>query len=194
MSSTLNTPINEENQYKVHPKKMVLWLFLVGIVMLFAGLTSAYIVKKGDPKGWVDVAMPSLFVVSTVLVVLSSATMQWAYHSAKTDEINRIKLALGLTLVLGLGFLASQLAAAQEMIDHGQYFSGNAVSVSFIYVLAGLHFAHIAGGIIYLAVLWVSSFQLKVHKKNLLKISLCTTYWHFVGGLWVYLYLFLLNA
>ena len=186
--------IEEKEQYPIHPKKFVLWLFLVGIVMLFAGLTSAYIVKKGDPKGWVDFVLPSMFLVSSVIVVLSSITMQFSVYAAKHDEIGRVKIGLGITLLLGIAFLGAQLLAASQMMDGGVYFSGNAVSFSFVYVLAGFHFFHIVGGLFYLAYVWYKSFHFQVHKKNLLKISLCATYWHFVGGLWLYLYLFMLNA
>jgi cytochrome c oxidase subunit 3 len=91
-----------EYEGRVHPKKFSLWLLLLGILMLFSGLTSAYIVRKGDGN-WFDFEIPTVFLYSTVVILLSSLTMLYAYRSAKNDELHGVKIGLALTIILGIG-------------------------------------------------------------------------------------------
>lgn len=186
----------EQGTYRVHPKKFALWLLLVGVTMLFAGFTSAYIVRRAEGN-WLEFALPGSFMWSTLVVVLSSFTMIWAYRSAKGDELTQVKTGLVSTLVLGMLFSFLQYQGWSQMVSQELFFSnidGNKISASFVYVISGLHLMHILGGLIYMVYVLNQSFRLKVHKKNLLSIDLCNTYWHFVGILWVYLYLFLYFA
>ncbi|PCJ67903.1 MAG: cytochrome oxidase subunit III [Bacteroidetes bacterium] len=182
---------------KVHPKKFSLWLLCLGILMLFAGLTSAYIVRRGDGN-WFDFELPNAFLYSTIIVLLSSVTMYFAHRSAKRDELKGIKIGLALTLFLGTSFIFSQYLGWKEMQDAGLYFvnpkEGDKVSASFLIVIAIVHVAHIIAGLIFLFVTLIKALNHKVHKKNTLSIDMCNTYWHFVGLLWVYLYLFLYFA
>ncbi len=184
----------QQEEYTVHPLKFILWMIIVAIVMLFAGLTSAYIVKKIDGKAWLEFQLPSMFMVSTVVVILSSVAMWWSYRSAKRDEIERVKMGLIATLLFGLSFVGLQYLGWKQLVDNNVYFTGFSVSASFVYVISGLHLLHIVGGIVFLGILIVKTFQYKVHKKNMLSIALCSTYWHFVGVLWVYLYFFMTYA
>ncbi len=178
---------------RVEPKKFVVWLFIVAIVMLFAGLTSAYIVRMGEGN-WYKFDLPVQLLYSTIVIVVSSGTLLWAYRSAKNDDIPQVKMALILTFILGLGFCYLQAMGWQAMVAKNLYFAddvnGDRVSASFIYALSGLHLAHILGGILFLFILIIKSFTLNIHRKKLLSINMCNTYWHFVGILWVYLYLF----
>lgn len=186
-----------EYEGRVHPKKFSLWLLLLGILMLFSGLTSAYIVRKGDGN-WYNFELPAIFLYSTIIVLLSSVTMLYAYRSAKQDELNGVKIGLVLTILLGVAFGYSQYLGWVEMSDNGLHFVnpkyGDRVSASFLIAIAAIHLVHIFAGIIYLAVILGKALNLQVHKKNTLQISMCNTYWHFVGLLWVYLYLFLYFA
>ena len=183
-----------EQTGRVNPKKFSLWLLLLGILMLFSGLTSAYIVRKGDGN-WFDFEIPSIFLYSTIIVLLSSITMIWAYRAAKKDDIKGIKLGLSATIILGTAFIISQYMGWLVLSDQGLHFVnpkyGDKVSASFLIAIAAIHLVHILAGIIYLAVMLINSFRYKIHKKNTLQISMCNTYWHFVGFLWVYLYMFL---
>jgi cytochrome c oxidase subunit III len=117
--------------------------------------------------------------------------MQWAYFSAKKDELGRVKTSLFITLLLGVAFCVCQWMGWKELVANNIHFVGNP-SESFFYVISGVHLAHMIGGIIFLLVIIIKAFQFKVHKKNLLSINLCTTYWHFLGLAWIYLYFFLL--
>ena len=186
-----------EQTGRVNPKKFSLWLLLLGILMLFSGLTSAYIVRKGDGN-WFDFEIPSIFLYSTIIVLLSSITMIWAYRAAKKDDIKGIKLGLSATIILGTAFIISQYMGWLVLSDQGLHIVnpkyGDKVSASFLIAIASIHLVHILAGIIYLAVMLINSFRYKIHKKNTLQISMCNTYWHFVGFLWVYLYMFLYFA
>src|SRR5690606_14632714 len=107
----------------MNPKKFALWLFLVSVVMLFGAWTSAYIVKRGEP-GWVPIEMPGMFWWTTLIILVSSATMVWAHRSAKRDNLEQTKLALSITSVLGVGFLVGQWFAWKKMVEMNYYFAG----------------------------------------------------------------------
>lgn len=177
----------------MHPKKFALWLFIVSVVMLFGAWTSAYIVKRGEP-GWSSFELPGQFWASTVIIIVSSISMVWAQWSAKRDNLEQTKIALGITTFLGIAFLVTQWLGWQKMVALNYYFAGSASnsSSSFIYVLTGFHGLHIVSGLIVLALALIAAFRYKVHSKNMLRIELCSTYWHFLGGLWLYLFVFLL--
>lgn len=175
----------------MHPKKFALWLFIVSIVMLFAALTSAYIVKQADGN-WLSFELPPIFAINTVIIAISSLTLHLAYLTAKKDAVNKIKWWLLLTVVLGLLFLVGQYISWSELVKSNVYFVSNYPSGSFIYIFTGLHGVHLVSGIIFLLITFRSSVLAKIHSKNLVQIEMCMTYWHFLGGLWLYLYLFLL--
>ncbi len=179
----------KENQV-MDPKKFNLWLAIAGSVMLFAGLTSAYIVRRAEGN-WNSFDIPDQFIYSTIIVVLSSFTIQWAWFSARKDEINQTKIGLWTTLILGLGFLYSQFLGWESLVKLQLFFSGDDVASSFFYVITAFHFLHVVGGLIAMIRALVKTYRLEIHKTNMRTISMCTTYWHFMGILWIYLYLFL---
>ena len=173
-----------------NPKKFVLWLFMVSIIMLFAGLTSAYIVRRLEGN-WLQFELPGIFWINTLVLLLSSATIHWAYLSAKRNNLNDLKISLIFTTVLGMGFLYGQFAGWQDLVKIGVYLVGNP-SGSFMYVFTRVHGFHLITGIIFLIVILILSVQYKVHSKSMLSIEMCATYWHFLDGLWLYLFVFLL--
>lgn len=173
----------------MNPKKFAMWLFIISVTMMFASLTSAYIVKKSEGN-WLLIDFPAMFNVTSILIVLSSISMHFAYISAKRNNLANIRIGLVITTVLALAFAVGQYMSWGELVDQDVHFVGNAAG-SFIYIFTGLHVVHLLGGVIYLAIVLVNAFKYKVHSKNLTQIEMCTTYWHFLGGLWLYLYLFL---
>jgi len=190
MATDLRIVEEAKKPLSMHPKKFALWIFLVTVIMIFAALTSAYIVRQADGN-WMLFELPDLFLVTTGIILVSSATMHWAYLSVKKDNLEAAKLAVALTTILGISFLIGQYLAWGELVKNSVYLVGNP-SGSFVYIISGLHGVHIVGGIIFLLIVFVSIFQSKVHSKNLLRIEMCATYWHFLGGLWLYLFVFLL--
>ena len=180
-----------EATLSVDPKKFILWLFIVSIVMLFASQTSAYLVRRAEGN-WLEFKMPVIFWYSTAVLLLSSMSMHWAYYSAKKDNFSNLKIAISVTFVLGLTFLWMQFQGWREMVDMKVYFVGNP-SGSFLYVFTGLHAFHLISGLLVLLYGLISAFRFKVHAKSLRRIEVCATYWHFLDILWVYLFFFLLT-
>jgi cytochrome c oxidase subunit III len=175
----------------MNPKKFAMWLFIASIVMIFASLTSAYIVRRAEGN-WVVFDLPPMFYISSTLIVISSATMHWALLSARKNDLNNLKLAILLTTLLGAGFCIGQFIGFSEMIHEiGVYLVGNP-SGSFVYILVGLHVAHLVGGITFLLIVLFQSFTGRVNSSKTVSIEMCSTFWHFLGGLWLYLFLFLL--
>ncbi|MGK7390439.1 MAG: cytochrome c oxidase subunit 3 [Candidatus Cyclobacteriaceae bacterium M2_1C_046] len=179
-----------QKSLSMHPKKFALWLFMMASVMLFAAFTSAYIVRQSEGN-WAYFDLPVEFYLTTVILILSSLTMQWSLNNAKKDEIDNVKKGLVVTIILGLIFLAGQYYIWKILVDHEVFFVGNP-SGSFLYVLTGIHGVHLISGLIFLAVTYIKTAKLEVHSKKLSTIEMCNTYWHFLDGLWIYLLIFLL--
>ncbi len=193
MSDKENIILNTEDPtptLSMHPKKFGLWLFIVTVVMVFAALTSAYIVRQGEGN-WLDFTMPDIFWYSTGVILLSSMTMHWAYTAAKRDNLETVNIAIGITAVLGLAFVVMQFLGWGKLVDLEVFFVGNP-SGSFLYVLTGLHGLHLLSGVIFLIIVLISTLRYKVHSRNMARMDMCATYWHFLDGLWVYLFIFLL--
>lgn len=189
MQTTYNKQQEEEN-YIINPKKFVLWLLIVASVMLFAGFTSAYIVRRGEGN-WEVFDLPSLFLVNTIIVVISSLFMQLAYQAAKKNNGSSLKIFLTTTTILGFAFCIGQFFAYKELVANNVFFAFSNPSNSFVYVISGLHLAHVIGGLVFLMILLVQAVLNRLGKNGLLYMNMCTTYWHFIGALWIYLYLFL---
>lgn len=189
----MNKDIELQNEpiqpLSMHPQKFALWLFIVSVIMIFAAFTSAYIVRKGEGN-WLDFDLPAIFYYTSAIIVLSSITMQWAYYSAKKDNLDMLKIALVLTSILGVSFLVGQFLAWGKLVDMQVYWVGNP-SGSFLYVLTGVHGLHLISGVIFLIIVLVLTFKYEVHSKSLVRIEMCATYWHFLGALWLYLFFFL---
>jgi cytochrome c oxidase subunit III len=176
----------------VHPVQFVQWLLIISITMMFAAFTSAYIVRS-EEGDWLNVSLPNSMLLSTGLIIASSLFMQWAYASARKDSIGQNKVALLFTFLLGLGFLMAQWNVWSDLVDQKVFFggAGSNPAGSFLYVLTGVHGFHLITGLIFISIVLISSFKYKVHSRNLLRIRMCTTYWHFLGALWLYLHVFL---
>ncbi len=174
---------------KIPTLKIVLWVSLASIVMLFAGLTSAYMVREAEGN-WVQFDLPKAFYISTFLIILSSITIQMAISAIKKNNLQAVKKYLIVTLALGIGFVFAQLFGWSSLVDQKVYLVGNP-SGSFIYALTGLHLAHLIGGILALMLTSGKAIMEKYTANNYLGITLCAIYWHFLDGLWIYLFVFL---
>lgn len=175
----------------MHPKKFAMWLFMVTVVMIFAAFTSAHIVRQAQGN-WQVYELPQRFLVNTGIIVLSSVFLQLAFRAAKRDQVKLLLPMVSIAAALGFAFLAGQWLAWGDLVKEGLYFSGGNVATSFLYVITAVHAVHLVGGVIYLLYILISSFRYKVHSRNMLNMEMCTTFWHFLGGLWIYLYIFLL--
>lgn len=190
VTATTSSKENNKTYTNIPTYKILLWLAMVSMVMIFAGLTSGYIVREAE-SNWNVFELPNIFYLSTIFIVLSSVSMQWAFMAIKKNNTAQLTIGLIITLGLGLAFTFSQFAAWSSLVEQGVYYTGNP-SGSFLYVLTALHLLHLAGGMIFLVVVAARSIQKRYNSSNSLPIELCTIYWHFLDGLWIYLFLFLL--
>lgn len=192
---TQHSPEQEQRQTREKVAKPLLWIAMVSMVMLFGAFTSAYWVRRGAGN-WLDFDLPQMFYISTAMIIISSVTMNWTLSAARKNDFKSMKIASLLTLLLGIGFVISQFMAWDVLVGQKVFFAGNQsnASGSFLYVLTGLHLAHLAFGLVALFVVWIKSILQKYNSENLLGIRLCAIFWHFLDVLWIYLFLFLLFA
>jgi cytochrome c oxidase subunit III len=220
-------------------KRMLLYFGIFSIVMLFAGLTSAYVVSMNG-EFWVNITLPKAFYTSTLIILASSATIQLAVYAAKNDKQSLLKLGLLFTFILSIAFTISQYTGWNQLFSKGQHVSGYFESIkgeygkdytitfkgkelvydagkyyfpddvikenpvngeleaksnrasSFMLMLSGLHVLHLLIGLLYLIGVIIFAMLNKFGSSNYLKVKQCATYWHFLDGLWIYLFLFLL--
>ncbi len=185
-----NIPISINHNLSMNPKKFLLWLGIVSIIMMFAAFTSAYLVRRAEGN-WLEFDIPSIFSYSTVVLLLSSVSMHFAYWAAKKDRFLILRSSISITFVLGIVFLVMQVIGWNELTKNNVFLVGNP-SGSFFYILSGLHGLHIISALIVLIFALYAAFQLKVHAKRLNQIEMCMTYWHFLDLLWLYLFIFIL--
>jgi cytochrome c oxidase subunit 3 len=180
----------EYNQSKIHPHKMALWVAIGSIIMMFAAFTSAYMVRRASGN-WLEFKLPDIFMVNTVVILLSSVTIQLSFTGFKKGNEQRYKSMLIATFFLGLLFVVLQYQGWEALTSMGATFTVNPSS-SFIYVISGLHAAHVLGGIAALVVAltyaYVLPYKPTLQRKQ--RFELVVQYWHFVDILWVYLMVF----
>ncbi len=182
-------PETHANRYRIG-----MWVGLASIAMMFTALSSAYIVRSASANDWFPLAMPRVLWVSTGLILISSGTLEVARRKVKASMIGRYARWLLVTVLLGLGFLASQLFAWKQLARQGVYLASNPHS-SFFYLLTAAHAVHLIGGLLALSFLWLRS-RRHVEEVNAVAqrqaaADAVTIYWHFMDALWIYLFLLL---
>jgi len=175
---------------RIHPYKFTLWVAMGSIVMMFAGFTSALIVKRNQAN-WQGYELPMIFWYSTVVIVLSSVTVQLALRNFKQRNRAAYRQFMVVTAVLGAAFMAMQWAGFGQLTAGGIKLigQGSNVSGSFLAVIAGMHILHVLGGVVTILVM----LRPRSTTRNYCAVpaEVLTTYWHFVGALWIYLFVFL---
>lgn len=176
---------------RIHPYKFSLWMGLAGIIMMFAGLTSAYIVKRSQP-GWESFSLPNIFIYSTVLILISSITMQVSLKAFRDRLMPRFRLFFAITMLLGIAFIVMQIMGFFEFHNSGKKMIGlgSNPAYSFILAIAGLHVIHIVGGLVALTIIFFKAFSKRKRMYDTVPVEIVATYWHFVDILWVYLFVF----
>ncbi|MFK5890581.1 MAG: heme-copper oxidase subunit III [Flavobacteriaceae bacterium] len=178
-------------QLRRKTSKQMLWVAMVSIIMIFAGLTSAYVIST-NREDWVHFNLPTAFYISTLLIICSSLSFILAKRAIKKDDKSQTGIFLSLSFLLGFAFVVSQFMGFKELIDAGLYFTGNKsnIATSFIYVITVTHLVHVMAAV--LVLLFIVFKQLKggYSKDNYLGIELGSIFWHFLDILWIYLFLF----
>jgi len=177
----------------IRAKKMMLWFGIGSLIMSFAGLTSAIIVSSKRPDWLKDFQLPDAFVISTVIIIISSISLVLAKRALKSNNRQATMLWLLMTFALGIAFIYSQFIGFGQIIDAGYNFTGptSNVTMSFIYIIAVAHILHVVAGLISLFVVIYNHFRQKYNTSKMLGVELSVTFWHFVDGLLLFLFLFL---
>src|SRR5690606_11534807 len=183
---------NREQIQKAKAYKTMLIFAMGSIVMIFAGLTSAYVISKSRPDWLKDFVLPQAFLWSTLVIVLSSVTFHFAKKAIQKDNRSTTTLMLVATLLLGLLFVAMQFQGFNQVIAAGYYFTGSysTITTSFLYIVVLVHIAHLIGGLISLLIVIYNHYKQKYNATQTLGIELSVMFWHFLGFLWLYLFLF----
>lgn len=184
--------LKDHSDRNARSKKMLLWFAMVSMFMMFAGLTSAYVVSASRPDWAKDFILPNAFIISTVVIIISSLTFHMAKVTMKKGNRQATTMWLLATLILGISFVAAQFYGFGKVIESGYYFTGpeSTVTTSFLYIVAVVHLAHLFAGLIVLLVVIYNHFKQKYSSSQTLGIELGAMFWHFLDILWVYLFLF----
>jgi cytochrome c oxidase subunit III len=197
--------MSSDQRKKIHPHKFALWVAMGSIAMMFAGLTSAYVVKQ-SAGNWRTYDLPLVFWISTLVIVLSSVTVALGLQAFKRRQIPKYKALITTTLILGIAFGVLQYfgfyqlySEPQQLVINGEVqqrlqtvtVAGNPAE-SFLFVITGLHLLHILGGIVALAIVFFKAFRKRVKVYNSTGLEIVASYWHFVDVLWIYLFVFFL--
>jgi len=185
--------VSIRQKQKIHPHKFTMWIAICSIIMMFAGLTSAYIVKSNQAS-WIDIKTPKVFWFSTAAILLSSLTIQMALRSFKQREMKRYRQLMAVTTILGVAFIVMQWTGFTQLWNSGVQFKGVAGAGQFLYVIFGLHALHVLGGAIALMVMFIKAFFGQTKTYGSIGIEVMATYWHFVDILWIYLFVFFILA
>jgi len=181
----------ELKQARKKGAKPMMWISMVSMTMMFAGLTSAYVISS-NREDWVSFELPQAFVISTLCIVLSSVTFFLAKKALQNNKKSLTSILLLLTLGLGLGFVIGQYQGFQSLQDMGLYFTGpkSAVSSSMLMVIVFAHVLHVAAGVVSLLVVIYNHFRGKYTAEEMLGLELGAIFWHFVDLLWIGLFRF----
>ena len=173
-------------------KRQLLYWSMASMVIFFAAFCSYYMVIHGN-GGWLTFDLPSLFYVSTAIIIVSSGTMYWAQQAIKSGNLSSVKMGLMLTFILGLAFCFIQMQAWKALAASGIFFAGkqSTLSGSILYVITFMHFLHIIAGLIALFFTQLAALRGKYSAEKHLGLTLCAIFWHFLDILWVILFLFL---
>jgi len=174
-------------------KKMMMYFGIASLIMSFAGWTSAFIVSSSRPDWLADFKMPTAFIISVFVILASSITLFVARQALKQSNRSLATIMLLVTFALGVYFIINQFNGFQEIINAGYNFTGptSNVTMSYIYLIAVVHIAHVVVGLICLLVVIYNHFKQKYTAEKMLGFELAAIFWHFVDILWVYLFLFL---
>lgn len=190
----------EEEQFSfgIHPYHIMMALILFGITAMFLATTVAYVytrIEHGLPK--IDV--PVVFLFNTVVLVGSSATLQWAVNSYKKDATEDYKAALFATIVLSFLFLIAQIYGWKTLFQQ-DIFVNSDNAASYLYLISALHFAHVIAGLPFLLQFYISARKKMIEPVSVLvyftdpsrrlRLKMITWYWHFLDALWIYLIVF----
>jgi cytochrome c oxidase subunit III len=179
---------NRKNRPTPDKYHLAMWLAIASIVMMFMSITSAYVIRQGDD--WKPISIPSALWLSTGVLLTSSFTIEWARKALKRGFNELFKRWLSITTLLGIAFLIGQFFSWRQLVLKGIYVNTNPHS-SFFYLLTSLHGLHLLGGIVALCWIVFGAWRNRFSPERTTAVDVTALYWHFMDGLWIYLFLLL---
>ena len=176
----------DRNERIVQRYKLAVWVGMGAIVMFFAALTSAMIVRQGLSGDWQPFALPPVLYASTLLLLASSLTMELARRCLRERTLDRLRLWVNISALLGVAFVGCQLLGWQALVDKGIYLASNPAN-SFYYLLTAGHGAHLIGGIGALGYIWARVGASRPWPTREAAVEAAALYWHFMDVLWIYI-------
>ncbi|MEO6819482.1 MAG: cytochrome c oxidase subunit 3 [Ginsengibacter sp.] len=182
--------VMKAQKQRENPLKYIMWVTCASIVMMFAGLSSAFIVKRNQAN-WISFDIPQIFYYSTAVIIISSITIILCRKAFINRQIAQYKAWLFVTMLLGISFIIMQYIGFEQLWASGITLTRN-VAFSFLYVIVGLHAIHVFAGVVAIIIIYIQSLNTQKKLYSSLSIDLMNTYWHFVDFLWIYLLIFLI--
>lgn len=184
---------NEDQLRTARSYKLILLFAMVSMTMMFAGLTSAFVVSKSRVDWLKDFQLPTAFYYSTLAIIGCSVTFHLAKKAIQKDNKSNTTKFLLATLALGILFVILQFVGFGQIVENGYYFTGSesSITTTFLYIVTVVHLIHLAGGLISLLIIIYNHFKQKYNSTQTLGIELGAMYWHFLDFLWLYLFVFL---
>jgi cytochrome c oxidase subunit 3 len=191
MEMTMTTEEHKSRTAKSY--KLILLFAMVSMTMMFAGITSAFVVSKSRVDWLSSFELPTAFYFSTIAIILSSVSFHLAKKAIQKNNQSATTIFLLATLALGILFVVTQFVGFGQIVENGYYFTGSesSITTTFLYIVTVVHLIHLAGGLISLLIIIYNHFKQKYNSTQTLGIELGAMYWHFLDFLWVYLFLFL---
>lgn len=182
--------LNDQKR-KIHPHKFTMWVAIGSILMMFAGLTSAYIVKRSQVN-WLMIDIPLIFWYSTVAIIVSSVAVHLSMKALKQRNMVMYRRWLVITALLGVLFLVLQIIGFSQFSssDVRLVGAGSNASYSFLLAISGMHGLHVLGGVVALVIIAIRAVSVSKRNYSTLPLEITATYWHFVDILWIYLFIF----
>ena len=162
-------------------------VLLAAIVMFFAALSSAFIVRRGLSDDWLHTPLPNVIWFSTAVLLASSAALEFARRELKAGKRERFNQLWILGSALGVIFLLGQYVTWRALNAQGVYLATNPSS-SFFYVLTAAHAVHLIGGVLALLYVSAQALRLQLGPGKRTAVDVTAIYWHFLDGLWIYLF------
>jgi cytochrome c oxidase subunit 3 len=167
--------------------RLGLWMFLATVTMLFAAFTSAYVVRRSG-SDWRHVALPSILWINTLVLLASSGVVEVAHLQGTRRSWRSAAVAMAAAVVLGLAFVGGQVTAWRQMVAAGVYLP-TSPHRSFFFMLTGAHAVHVVAALAVLA--WGAAVTLGAAadpRTWAVRMALCRTFWHYLGGVWLFLF------
>lgn len=192
--------LRDKTEYRgIHPQKLGLLVAMASMTMFFAAFTSALLIKKGDFRVWEGFRFPHIFMYSTATILALSAAIQLSLNSYRKANFTLFRTLLSISFLLGCLFLVLQLEGWHILKEMGMPLREN-VSGSFVYVITAMHGVHIIGGLAVTLLFLIGAIRSRkdpiyelrniINPKRQLNLEMLVMFWHYIDGVWVYLFIF----